>query len=251
MALLGCRCAAGVLPFGVVRAPYQVGHHHAGARFMSCWIGSVRGTAVQVWIVARFMTVWGRAGLMPRWIGSVRETCVRVSAVALLMRVWRGAEGRRVRRRWRHAVLSAGTCLAGSLVGLTASTAAQPLPPELTRQPLAREATSSGLTHCSVPSPPAQPTLNDRWGCWSDVDCCGTLHLHVDRSSALPLRVWDWVVSMRACSRSQSGCCASLRRLQVQFPDRYPLESPEVVFLPEAPVHPHIYSNGHICLDIL
>ena len=40
-------------------------------------------------------------------------------------------------------------------------------------------------------------------------------------------------------------------RLQVIFPDRYPLESPEVIFLPEAPIHPHIYSNGHICLDIL
>ena len=40
-------------------------------------------------------------------------------------------------------------------------------------------------------------------------------------------------------------------RLQFKFPDRYPLESPEVVFLPEAPVHPHIYSNGHVCLDIL
>ncbi len=25
----------------------------------------------------------------------------------------------------------------------------------------------------------------------------------------------------------------------------------QVVFLPPSPVHPHIYSNGHICLDIL
>lgn len=40
-------------------------------------------------------------------------------------------------------------------------------------------------------------------------------------------------------------------RLQIKFTERYPLEPPEVVFLPEAPIHPHIYSNGHICLDIL
>lgn len=29
------------------------------------------------------------------------------------------------------------------------------------------------------------------------------------------------------------------------------MDSPEVVFLTPAPVHPHIYSNGHICLNIL
>ena len=25
----------------------------------------------------------------------------------------------------------------------------------------------------------------------------------------------------------------------------------QVLFLPPSPVHPHIYSNGHVCLDIL
>ncbi|KAL6756262.1 ubiquitin-conjugating enzyme/RWD-like protein [Haematococcus lacustris] len=40
-------------------------------------------------------------------------------------------------------------------------------------------------------------------------------------------------------------------RLKVSFPDRYPLEPPEVIFLPDSPIHPHIYTNGHICLDIL
>lgn len=29
------------------------------------------------------------------------------------------------------------------------------------------------------------------------------------------------------------------------------MESPEVVFLLPSPIHPHIYSNGHICLNIL
>eukprot|EP00287_Rhodomonas_sp_CCMP768_P008981 CAMPEP_0196717086 /NCGR_PEP_ID=MMETSP1091-20130531/502_1 /TAXON_ID=302021 /ORGANISM="Rhodomonas sp., Strain CCMP768" /LENGTH=155 /DNA_ID=CAMNT_0042057311 /DNA_START=35 /DNA_END=502 /DNA_ORIENTATION=+ len=40
-------------------------------------------------------------------------------------------------------------------------------------------------------------------------------------------------------------------RLQFTFPDNYPIEAPEVIFLPAPPVHPHIYSNGHICLSIL
>mmetsp|Transcript_28206 Transcript_28206/g.67744 ORF Transcript_28206/g.67744 Transcript_28206/m.67744 type:complete len:159 (+) Transcript_28206:67-543(+) len=48
-------------------------------------------------------------------------------------------------------------------------------------------------------------------------------------------------------------------QLRFRFPQRYPLESPEVTFMSEAradeewrpPLHPHIYSNGHICLSIL
>ena len=40
-------------------------------------------------------------------------------------------------------------------------------------------------------------------------------------------------------------------RLSVTFSGAYPMQSPEFVFLPPAPVHPHIYTNGHICLDIL
>ncbi|KAJ3044371.1 ubiquitin-conjugating enzyme E2 W [Rhizophlyctis rosea] len=39
--------------------------------------------------------------------------------------------------------------------------------------------------------------------------------------------------------------------LQFKFGNNYPLESPEVVFIDNIPVHPHIYSNGHICLSIL
>jgi ubiquitin-conjugating enzyme E2 W len=39
--------------------------------------------------------------------------------------------------------------------------------------------------------------------------------------------------------------------LRIRFGPEYPIESPEVVFLLPAPVHPHIYSNGHICLNIL
>ena len=39
--------------------------------------------------------------------------------------------------------------------------------------------------------------------------------------------------------------------LRIRFSDEYPLDSPQVVFLEPVPVHPHIYSNGHICLNIL
>ncbi|GJY70248.1 probable ubiquitin-conjugating enzyme E2 18 [Tanacetum coccineum] len=37
-------------------------------------------------------------------------------------------------------------------------------------------------------------------------------------------------------------------QLQVDFPENYPMEAPQVIFLNPAPLHPHIYSNGHICL---
>lgn len=40
--------------------------------------------------------------------------------------------------------------------------------------------------------------------------------------------------------------------LQFRFTDQYPFSSPEVVFVGDnIPVHPHVYSNGHICLSIL
>lgn len=40
--------------------------------------------------------------------------------------------------------------------------------------------------------------------------------------------------------------------LSFKFGQKYPFDSPEVVFSGEnIPVHPHVYSNGHICLSIL
>ncbi|KAJ2843451.1 hypothetical protein IWW36_005560, partial [Coemansia brasiliensis] len=39
--------------------------------------------------------------------------------------------------------------------------------------------------------------------------------------------------------------------LEFEFPAAYPLEPPVVVFRGDIPVHPHVYSNGHICLSIL
>jgi ubiquitin-conjugating enzyme E2 W len=44
-------------------------------------------------------------------------------------------------------------------------------------------------------------------------------------------------------------------RLKFTFSTSYPIEAPEVVFLAAAdraiPLHPHVYSNGIICLDLL
>jgi ubiquitin-conjugating enzyme E2 W len=46
-----------------------------------------------------------------------------------------------------------------------------------------------------------------------------------------------------------------LYRLRFSFSKNYPIEPPEVVFRPSPdrpiPMHPHIYSNGIICLDLL
>ncbi|PIA13679.1 putative ubiquitin-conjugating enzyme E2 W [Coemansia reversa NRRL 1564] len=39
--------------------------------------------------------------------------------------------------------------------------------------------------------------------------------------------------------------------LTFDFPAEYPLEAPIVVFSGKTPIHPHVYSNGHICLSIL
>jgi ubiquitin-conjugating enzyme E2 W len=41
-------------------------------------------------------------------------------------------------------------------------------------------------------------------------------------------------------------------QLSFKFSPKYPFESPVVSFIgSNIPVHPHIYSNGHICLSIL
>lgn len=41
-------------------------------------------------------------------------------------------------------------------------------------------------------------------------------------------------------------------QLLFKFGERYPFESPQVVFIGDTiPIHPHVYSNGHICLSIL
>ena len=40
--------------------------------------------------------------------------------------------------------------------------------------------------------------------------------------------------------------------LQFTFGNKYPFESPQVIFVGDhIPIHPHVYTNGHICLSIL
>eukprot|EP00756_Hemistasia_phaeocysticola_P001967 Hpha_TRINITY_DN11361_c0_g1::TRINITY_DN11361_c0_g1_i1::g.63200::m.63200/K10688/UBE2W, UBC16; ubiquitin-conjugating enzyme E2 W len=39
--------------------------------------------------------------------------------------------------------------------------------------------------------------------------------------------------------------------LRFRFSERYPMDSPEVIFVDPIPEHEHIYTNGHICMDIL
>ncbi|XP_034249379.1 ubiquitin-conjugating enzyme E2 W isoform X2 [Thrips palmi] len=41
-------------------------------------------------------------------------------------------------------------------------------------------------------------------------------------------------------------------QLNFKFNSKYPFDAPQVMFIGNhIPVHPHIYSNGHICLSIL
>lgn len=41
-------------------------------------------------------------------------------------------------------------------------------------------------------------------------------------------------------------------QLAFKFGSRYPFDSPQVMFIGgNIPLHPHVYSNGHICLSIL
>ncbi|CEM32784.1 unnamed protein product [Vitrella brassicaformis CCMP3155] len=40
-------------------------------------------------------------------------------------------------------------------------------------------------------------------------------------------------------------------RLKIVFPPEYPLKPPIIYFLQPTPRHPHVYSNGDICLNLL
>ncbi|CAG5089027.1 Similar to ube2w: Ubiquitin-conjugating enzyme E2 W (Xenopus tropicalis) [Cotesia congregata] len=60
----------------------------------------------------------------------------------------------------------------------------------------------------------------------------------------------QWIVHMEGAK----GTLYEGERFQLQFKfsSKYPFDSPEVTFIGgNIPIHPHVYSNGHICLSIL
>jgi len=60
----------------------------------------------------------------------------------------------------------------------------------------------------------------------------------------------EWNVSLVGAESTLYD--GELFQLSFKFPERYPFDSPIVVFAgSNVPVHPHVYSNGHICLSIL
>lgn len=60
----------------------------------------------------------------------------------------------------------------------------------------------------------------------------------------------QWIVDMEGASGTLYE--GEKFQLQFKFSSKYPFDSPEVTFIgPNIPIHPHVYSNGHICLSIL
>ncbi|PSR92390.1 ubiquitin-conjugating enzyme [Coniella lustricola] len=64
----------------------------------------------------------------------------------------------------------------------------------------------------------------------------------------------DWVLDIQVLDSNPLYLDKTFR-LNFKFGDQYPIEPPEVTFAKLAdrpvPIHPHIYSNGIICLDLL
>ncbi|KAF6157992.1 hypothetical protein GIB67_008121, partial [Kingdonia uniflora] len=63
-----------------------------------------------------------------------------------------------------------------------------------------------------------------------------------------------WIIEVNGASGTLHS--NETYQLKVDFPEHYPIEAPQnnfvlawqVIFIHPAPSHPHIYSNGHICL---
>ncbi|KAG5305635.1 UBE2W enzyme, partial [Acromyrmex insinuator] len=73
--------------------------------------------------------------------------------------------------------------------------------------------------------------------------------VHVDAELA-GQNLTQWIVHMEGAKGTLYE--GEQFQLQFKFSSKYPFDSPEVTFIGEnIPVHPHVYSNGHICLSIL
>ncbi|OCF37819.1 ubiquitin-conjugating enzyme E2 W [Kwoniella heveanensis BCC8398] len=70
--------------------------------------------------------------------------------------------------------------------------------------------------------------------------------------SADSMEEWVFLISVLGEETIYRGETFALR---LKFGPRYPIEVPEVTFLAneqyQPPLHPHVYSNGHICASIL
>jgi len=66
--------------------------------------------------------------------------------------------------------------------------------------------------------------------------------------------VYEWLMDIRVLDDNPLYK-DQFFRLQFSFPSAYPIHPPEVVFLKDKdhpiPMHPHVYSNGVICLNVL
>jgi len=64
----------------------------------------------------------------------------------------------------------------------------------------------------------------------------------------------EWLVDIRVLDQNPLYLNQTYR-LKFKFSDSYPIEPPEVTFVKSSdrpiPMHPHVYSNGIICLDLL
>ncbi|KAI6171612.1 hypothetical protein M3Y97_01036700 [Aphelenchoides bicaudatus] len=66
--------------------------------------------------------------------------------------------------------------------------------------------------------------------------------------AAADMRVWTVTVE----GASNTLYEGETFKLRFKFDNQYPFTSPEVIFIGDnIPEHPHVYSNGHICLSIL
>lgn len=60
-----------------------------------------------------------------------------------------------------------------------------------------------------------------------------------------------WQIRIEGAVLAKSLYSKESFTLNVRFTEQYPFDSPEVKFVGDSPCHAHIYSNGHICLNIL